>query len=252
MLATWLLPLALGQEPAPAPSKPPVAAADASAAASPPITPWPDKQAKAALAEFQQALRGTPSMAEKSRALDLLAPGASPLLVKPLGTVVETDKSVVIRKRAAELLAQQPARQARPELLRLLRSDRVKDQPSVLAALVAGLSRCDYQRDDWQLVDNLFEKEFGADRVPLQEAILDLVARCREKQAIDLLLRHIDEPRPADVDDPANPPAEYWEARWKAWQAWRSRVKEALFALTGQRFSTASEAKAWLRKNPIE
>jgi hypothetical protein len=197
-------------------------------------------------------MRGSPSMADKSRALDLLAPGANAQLVKPLGKVVETDKSVVIRKRAAELLAQQPPKQARPELLRLLRSEQCKSQPAVLATLVASLSRCDYQPGDWTEIAGWFERDYAPEFVPLQEAILDLVARHREKRAVDLLLRNLDEPRPANVDDAANPPAEYWEARWKAWQVWRPRVKHALFALTGQQFNAANEAKAWLRKNPLD
>jgi hypothetical protein len=53
------------------------------------------------------------------------------------------------------------------------------------------------------------------------------------------------------VHDGDNPPQEYWEARWKAWAVWKGRVKEALFAITGQRFSTAAEARAWLKQNPL-
>ena len=83
----------------------------------------------------------------------------------------------------------------------------------------------------------------------MQKAILQLVIDCTEKQAWRLLTEHIDEPGPVDVDSPSNPPAEYWESRWKAWRAWRADVKEALFALTGQRFGSGKEAKTWIRAN---
>jgi hypothetical protein len=242
MLALCLAALALAQEPLSVPAR----------AEPAPARALPDNEAKAAVATFQKAVAGSPSMAVRTRALEHFAPGAHELFVKPLGRVVENDTAVVIRKRAAELLAQQPSKKAKPEIVRLIKSERVKDHATVLATLIAGLSRCDYQRADWQLIDGMFERDYAPGRVPVQEAILDLVARCKEKQAVDLLLRNLDEPVPDNVDDASNPPAEYWEARWKAWRVWRPKVKEALFALTGQRFSTATEARAWLRKNPLE
>lgn len=239
----WFCAVAAAQDPTPA---------TAPAAPLPTLPALDDAAAKSALARFQEAMKGTPSMADKNSALQHLAQGAHKTFVKPLGRVVETDKSVVIRKRAAEILAQQTPKEARPELLRLLASSKVGDNAAVLAEVVRGVARCDYQRSDWEKIGSQFERDYAADRVPLQEAILDLVIQHKEQRAIDILLRNLDEPAPANVDDPTNPPAEYWEARWKAWRAWRGRVKEALFQITGQRFSTASEAKAWLRKNPLK
>ena len=64
-----------------------------------------DRDAKTAVAEFQKAFKAASSMAEKNRALDVLAEGCNKLLVKPLGQVADTDKLIVIRKRAVELLA---------------------------------------------------------------------------------------------------------------------------------------------------
>lgn len=233
------------QDPAPAP-------APAPAAQPAPLPVLDDKAARAVLAEFTKDMKGSPSMADKNRALQKLAEGAHKSFAKPLAKIVEADSSIVIRKRAAEILAQQPSKEAKPELLRLLASSKVGDQPAVLAEVVRGVANCDYDRKDWERLEDLFEREYALDRVPLQEAILDLVTRHKEARAIDVLLRNLDEPAPANPDDPSNPPAEYWEARWKSWKAWRGRVKEALFQITGQRFSTASEAKAWLRKNPLK
>lgn len=248
MLALLLSSLFAVQDPAPAPEvKPP-----APVATPRPVQAWDDRTAKTAVDEFQKATKGSVSMAAKNQALEALATGSHKLLVKPLAQVVENDKSLVIRKRAAALLAQQPAADATPMILALLKNSKVTSTPTVQAELVHALAATGYKSSHWGEVDSLFERDFAPERIPLQEAILKLAAQHKEKQAIKLLLRHLDEPSAENVDDASNPPAEYWEARWKAWSAWRNEVRETLFAITGQRFSTAAEAKAWLAKNPLK
>ena len=211
-----------------------------------------DRDAKTAVAEFQKAFKAASSMAEKNRALDVLAEGCNKLLVKPLGQVADTDKLIVIRKRAVELLAQQPPVDAHPEIMRLLQSKGTQSQPAVLAALVSALLRCGYQPTDWTVLGKLFGQDYAAERVAMQEAILEIALQQKEKLATGLLIDNLDEPAPLDSEGAANPPKEYWEARWKAWKAWRGRVKDALFAITGQRFSNSTEARAWLGKNPVK
>jgi hypothetical protein len=245
MLVPLLSSVLLWQDP-----KPPAPAAPAPAAAPAAPAPWDDKQAKAALDEWQKLSKGNASMADKNRGLDRLAEGSHKLLVAPLAKVVEADKSVVLKKRAAALITYQPAADANAAIRRLLKNAKVVDQPGVVAELVRGLPRCGYDKTQWGELADLFERDFAAERVPLQEAILDLVIATKEVQAIPLLLRHVDEPIPENVEAQDNPPQEYWEARWKAWAVWRAKVKDALFAVTGQRFSTAAEAKEWLKKNP--
>lgn len=247
MLALALTGL-LGFQDPPRPADPPPAPASAPATA----VAWDDPTAKQALDEFGKLMKGTPTLAEKSRALELFAGGSHKALVKPLAQAIETDKSVVVRKRAAELLAHQPRAEATATIRRLLKHPRVGSVPAVMGELIRGLARAGYERSMWADVGDLFERDFHPDRVPIQEAVLDLVVAHQEKQALPLLLRNLDEPAPENVDDPSNPPAEYWEARWKCWSAWRGKVKDALFAITGQRFSTAAEAKAWLKKNPLK
>jgi hypothetical protein len=252
MFAVILTTLVLWQDPAPPPKPAEPAPAPAPATPAKPVEAWDDQTAKQALDEFTQAMKGTPNMAQKNRALDLFAGGANKQLVKPLAQLVETEKLVVIRKRAAELLANQPAADANGVIRRLLKSARVAAQPPVMAELVRGLGRCGYDKAQWSELGDLFEREYHVERVPLQEAVLDLVIMQKEKQALPLLLRNLDEPTPENVDARENPPQEYWEARWKSWAAWKTKVKDALFAVTGQRFSTSAEAKAWLQKNPVK
>jgi hypothetical protein len=257
MLATLVACLFAAQDPKPAPAPPPAdkPAAEAPAAApTPPVAveAWDDKKAKAAVDEWTKLTKGSPSMADKNRGLAALAEGSNKLLIKPLAAVVETDKSVVLRKRAAELLANQPKAEANAAIRKLLKGGRAAAYPTVMAELVKGLSRCGYDKAQWGEIDGLFEREYHIDRVVVQEAILELVIAHKETQALPMLLRNTDEPAPANVEAADNPPAEYWEARWKSWAVWKGKVKDALFALTGQRFTTAAKAQAWLKKNPLK
>ncbi|MEO6597787.1 MAG: hypothetical protein ABIP94_23830 [Planctomycetota bacterium] len=250
MFAALLTTLLACQDPTPAPALP--KPAEARAATPTAVEAWDDKTAKAAADELTKALKGSASMAEKSAALERIAVGSNKALLKPLILIVEQDKSILIRKRAAALIANQPAEDACDAILKLLKNSRVSAFPPITAQLVRALSSTGYTSKNWREIADLFEKDYSAERVPLHEAMLELITTHKEQQAIDLLLRNLDEPIPGDVHVKENPPAEYWEARWKAWAIWRDKVKEAVFAVTGQRFSTAAEAKEWLKKNPLK
>ena len=254
MLTLFLSALLLCQDPKPTPPSPPVVEASASknsgqVKALPALS---DRDARTAVRDFKRAIKGKRSMAERMKAVDALAIGANKAMVAPLSTVIAGDKSVLVRKRAAEVLSLQPAKQAQPAILRLLDGKKGKPAPPVMASLVEGLSRLGYRPKDWKMIEKMFVLDYAAERGLLLEAILDLVIAHKETKAIGMLLDNLDEPAPEDVDSPSNPPASYWEARWKAWRVWRPRVKEALFVVTGQKFSTAQEARNWLRKNPIK
>jgi hypothetical protein len=256
MLALLFASLCTLQDPTPAkpapaaPAAPANPAAPAASTTPKPVAAWDDKAAKAAVDEWSKVPK-TASMADKNRGLDRLAEGSNKALVPPLARVIETEKSVVLRKRAAELLANQPAMDAGKEIRRLMKNGKVAAQPTVMAELIRGFARTTYETAHWSELEKLFETEFHPDRAPLQEAILELVVAKKEKGAVGLLVRHIDEPKPADPDSPTNPGPEYWEARWKSWAIWKGKVRDALFAVTGQRFSTEAEASAWLKKNKL-
>jgi hypothetical protein len=72
-----------------------------------------------------------------------------------------------------------------------------------------------------------------------------------DKRPCRILAEWLDEPRAGgNVEDGSNPPAEWWEARWKTWSAVKGVVAEALKAITGQTFHSKDEAKEWFEKNP--
>src|SRR5262245_22708164 len=168
--------------PAPAP-EPPAPAPGQAAAPAPakPVEAWDDKTAKDALDEWTKLQKGTPSLAERNRALELFAGGSNKLLVKPLAQTIETDKSLVVRRRAAELLANQPAKDANATIRKLLKSAAVGSQPTLMADLIRALGRCAYSPEQWVELDPLFEREYAVERVPMQEALLDLVIASKEK-----------------------------------------------------------------------
>lgn len=236
--------------PKPADPAPAAGAPAAPAAPAKPVEAWDDKTAKAAVDEWNKLPKAA-SMADKNRLLDRWAEGANKLLVAPLAKLIETEKSVVLRRRAAELLGNQPTADAGKEIKRLLKSPKVAGHHTVVAELVRALGRTAYDASCWSDLEKLFESEIVLDRAPVQEAILELVIQKKEKAAVNLLVRHVDEPMATDPDSASNPPKEYWEARWKSWAVWKAKVKDALFAITGQRFSTGAEAIAWLKKNKL-
>ncbi|MBK8980389.1 MAG: HEAT repeat domain-containing protein [Planctomycetes bacterium] len=240
------------QDPEPArPQDPPAGPPPVAQEPAPPVVEeWDDRRARDVLRELQDRLKGRDvPLKERVAAVELLATGCNKRLVKPLAELVLRESSVIVRKRAAELLGNQPPKDAKRVIVQLLQNRDLDDMPAVLAALVDSLSRAGYESRDWEVLDGMFEREYSPERTGLQQAILRLIATHKEIQAIDLLLDNLGQPVPEDVDSPANPPAEYWEARWKAWEVWRLDVKAALFEITGQRFNTPQEAREWLKKN---
>ena len=214
------------------------------------LATWTDKLAREKVKAFAKALKPKKvSIAVRKRALDELVGGLNRQLIKPLQQFIEKDSSIVLKRQAVEMLSEQPQDRARPAILKLLKNARVTGNPQVQAALIKGLSRAGYTSKDYKAIADVLEDDYDTERVPAHEAVLDLVKEHAEKQAIPMLLRNIDEPMAKDVDAGDNPPAEYWKARWHSWAIWKGKVKEALFAITGQKFSTAKEARAWLRKN---
>lgn len=71
-----------------------------------------------------------------------------------------------------------------------------------------------------------------------------------DKRPCKIFALWLDEPRPANVNDGSNPPASYWEARWKLWNKTKPNAVSALKAITGQTFETTADARKWFKDNP--
>ncbi|MFK7740233.1 MAG: hypothetical protein AB8H80_07905 [Planctomycetota bacterium] len=220
------------------------------APASVALETWDDKTARSKVKAFTKAIKPKKaSMKVRKDALDSLAGGRSAKLVKPLQKFLEKERSVTLKRQAVEMLGNQPQKQAYAAILKLLRNARVASNPQVQAGLIRALSRTGYQSDDWLVVADVIESDYDTERVPAHEALLDLVIQHKEAKAVPMLLRNFDEPLAGNVEAADNPPASYWKARWHSWAVWRGKVKQALFAISGQQFGTSKEALAWFKKN---
>ena len=214
---------------------------------------WPDKLARQKIKAFQKTLKPKKvSMVVRKNALDTLKGGVNQNLIKPLQQFIEKDSSIVLKKQAVAMLADQNEKRTKPVLLKLMKNSRVTANPQVEASLLNALRENGYAAEDWKAIKDMLESDYDNKRIPVHEALIELVTKHKEVQAIPMLLRNLDEPIPENVDVANNPPVEYWKARWHAWAIWKGKVKEALFAITGQKFSTAKEAKLWLKQNPIK
>jgi HEAT repeat protein len=214
-------------------------------ASRPAIRVLADEEARQAVARFEQTARKKLDMGQKMQAVEDLAQGAHPRIVRTLDAVLKKEPVPSVRLAAARALADQPPKESRQVILAAIKDKKNDDQPQVLEALVRSLDRASYESGDVELLARLFDRG----EATLQKAIIQCFGNHAEKEAVKLLLENLDEPIPAEVQPLHNPPASYWEKRWKAWKAWLPDLKEALKTITGQEFQDSKTAKNWLRQN---
>ena len=210
-----------------------------------------DREARRLIREFDKAVKARKaSLSARLTAVQNLGLNSNGLFVKPLLRTARIDKAKSVKQAAIAAIGNQPPRQARSALNMLLKKTSITSEPNITAAIIKAFDKGSYQVKDYKTFKGLFERSLADQRcVAAQIAILELFGHQKEVQAAQYLSMHIDAPEPAWVDDASNPPASYWEARWKNWQKWRNHLKEALFQITGQRFASNKEARAWLKKN---
>ncbi len=208
------------------------------------------KEAKALLKAFQKNLsRGKKFPVLRREAIQSLVQKAHPSFVKPLVKLATRDKSKLVRAAALEALGRLNFPETRKALVKILsRRGLVKDPLAFLAALDA-VNRLGYHPAFFRPLASLFQQawDLKTPGVP-QQKILRLFRKGKEKRAFRLLVDNLDEPRPADVDSPSNPPASWWEKRWKAWHFWKKDVKAALKEITGVEFDRADFYRKWARR----
>jgi hypothetical protein len=224
------------------------AATPAKEAAPAPKKAYSDLEASEAIAAWKRVPAKAP-LADRVAAIDTMVAGLHPTLVPVLDKLVRAPEAMVLRKKAAEALAWQPEKKAYPVVVNLLNDAGIARTVELAEPLVHALSRVGYEAKNWKTLESLFRVGYAANRIGLQRAIIKLAGEHKEPQALHVLLDNFDEPVPEDVHGASNPPAEYWEARWKAWKTWREDVKTAVQNITGHKFASKAEARAWLRVN---
>jgi len=125
----------------------------------------------------------------------------------------------------------------------------------VAAAAVDFLARLAIEGVDEQVLDQLnllflFETRMTAAYAPdLVRAAIHYLGQTKNMSAVPRLVEMLPEPVPSNPNDPNNPPATYWEARYKIWLASEGWVRWALKEITGEEYRTHREWKAWVAVN---
>jgi hypothetical protein len=71
----------------------------------------------------------------------------------------------------------------------------------------------------------------------------------KDKRHCRHMAEQLDEPGTNVVNDGNNPPADWWERKWKMWKPMKPAAVAALKAITGQEFDKTAVAKKWFEDN---
>jgi hypothetical protein len=165
-------------------------------------------------------------------------------LVPHLAKVVMNDPALAVRSKAVGALLAQPGKQVLPIAHKLLGDKKLREQGAISGPLIKILSFYGAKKPVWDGIYRDF-LEFG----PIaQIEICKSIGERKDWDAIELLLEHLDAPKPKDVHCPTNPPAEYWKARWEAWQAFKPALVESMQKLLGKEFYTRKQAEEWIEE----
>lgn len=137
---------------------------------------------------------------------------------------------------------QSSAKKARRYLQGILKREK---RTSVVAAAIVGMGVLNHT-GAYKDVKKVFVK----DRRELRKAAARYFGYTKAKDAFRLLAEQLDQPEPANPNDPDNPPASYWEERYYEWKENEKAVHWALSQLVeGESFETEREAKQWAEQN---
>lgn len=205
------------------------------------------KEAKDILQRFRE-LYGTKKagLAQRLQGVELLGTRQHEQLAIELKKVIDRDPEQLVRAEAAKVLGTQRFDKTNALILASLAAARAKQDQIVSLALLDAIEGLGYDGKFFDELTKLFAAETTEARV--QQRIIKLFDAGKEKRAFKLLVDNLNEPQPADVHAADNPPAEYWERRWKNWSAWKTDVAVALKNLTGVEFKEAEFYKRWARK----
>jgi hypothetical protein len=250
-VAAWLAllaPSAAAEEPAPKPAEP-----SAPEVETKPAPPKVILDAEAApLAEGLKKAMRAKSADDALPALVAIEGKSHPTFEAPLVKLLG-HPSAEIAIRAADALAARAGPKTASSLWRggwLAPAN--KDRSEVRTSILLALGRMGVSLDAKQYdeVESLWKKATSGRVLSSIAAYFGAVKT--DKRPLRWLSEALDEPVASAVNSASNPPASYWEARWKLWKASKPAVQEALKSITGQTFETSEDAKAWFKKNEKE
>jgi len=237
-------------KPPEAPAKPPGGAGEATPAPKDPppaLRPLTDAEAAPLLEGLKRMLKAK-LLADAAPALDALAgvthPALEPALAKLLGHNLAD-----VAARAARAMGERAGDKTAATLWKAWSSPANERRVDVRAAMLDAFATMKAPLDAKQYaqVERLFTD--AASPVVLEAVTRYFTVVATDKRPCKVLAEWLDEPSPANVHDGANPPKEWWAARWKVWERTRPGAVAALKAITGQEFDTTEHARAWFAAN---
>jgi hypothetical protein len=241
---------AFPDDPMPAMADPPAMGEAAPPGGAKPLALVPDAEVAPLLDGLKKASKAR-AAADAMPGLDALEGKTHPALEEPLSKLLAHAVEDVA-KRAAREMGLRAGAKTGAALWKAYALDANKNRPNVQGAILAALGATGTKLDAKQYddVEKLWKKAPSNEALQGFARYFELVKT--DKRPCRLLAEFLDEPRAGSVNDGANPPAAYWEARWKQWHAVKPSVVDALRAITGQIFDSTDDAKAWFKAHERE
>lgn len=213
-----------------------------------------DEQAKTIVAGLKKAAKKK-KLADARPLVEAIDGFKHESFTKPLLKLM-TNKLGVVAKLATDALALRcTEKKVLAKIWKNAFSNKVNDKRYAVRARVVrlfGEQGIVLDAKKYKEVERDWRWMFGNPQIHFDQPALDLVvyfALTKDKRHCRWLAEQLDEPIPANPNSPSNPPAEWWERRYKMWQPVKPEVVDALLEITGQEFDTSEEAKAWFEAN---
>ena len=145
---------------------------------------------------------------------------------------------------AVKLLGTQRDEVARKALLKIAKWSR-NYKPHLGPEAVKSLGYVGYggKRGFNQLLDLFYAVKDNK----VKRNIIKTFGQQKEKLAVPLLIALLDEPKPGSANAASNPPASFWQARYKDWRYLSATTVRSLEAIIGRRFFKSEDALKWVK-----
>jgi len=203
------------------------------------------EEAKKLLAALTKAVK-TKEAAKIIAAVEPMITRSNERFFKDLAKLAK-DKKLNVRIVSLKALGSQkePVKKITSTLFGILRAKPFKHSGPTLAMAIDSLRRQNASKK--QIVDEIESHFKKVKHRPVMKACVRYFGDLLMKDKVKLLVVWVEEPRPANVNSPTNPPASYWKARWDTWNEMKETVWYSLETITGKDFKTQREWEKWLR-----
>jgi hypothetical protein len=196
--------------------------------------------AQEALKEFKTTYR---SKDERIRlaAVDRLTTYQHALVAKGLADVLRRDSSSKVRAAAAVRLGLQEWDEVHKPLRIAWIQKANRKEPEILMAVTEAWRKLERSPPLKELT-----RDWDEHTKEVQRSVIRTTVFVRDTATVEWLAPLLDNPRPVDVDDPNNPPADHWKDKIIRWHFWVVDVQSALADLTDRDFESTKEVREWL------